>query len=738
MSSVRRDITLNLVGNDKASKAFESAGKAAEKASSRSEKFAAGVEKMSAPAKKVAAGLAVVGVASVKLASDAEQSMGATQTVFGKAAETIIKKSKQAATTVGLSANQYREAANQIGSLLGNKGLKGDALTKATDELIKKGADLSATFGGTATEAVEALSSAFKGEFDPLEKYGISLNQTAVNTEAGRIAQEKYGKALKDLSETQQTAIKRQATQDLINKQSAKTTGAFAKESDTLAHKQQVLMAQLQDLGVAIGTALLPALSKMGDLLSKAVTFATEHSTATKIMLTVIAALAGTILTLNAGIKAYTAVTKTAAIASKIWNGSNLILGARLKAIDATTKTSTAATKAWAAAQRLAAAAVRGVIAGAKALAAAVLASAKAMLSGVKQAAAWALAQARTAASTVAATAAMVAQRGVQLAIAAGLKVWAAAQWLLNAALLANPIVLIVAGIIALVAIIAVIVQKTIGWGKIWDWLKSVASKAWDAIKKGISSLVAWFASLPGRIKKAVGNLGKLLLDKGKDILRGLLNGAKWLWDHSLVGYIVNRRQAIVRALGNVGRLLYQKGKDILNGLKRGAQWVFDHTVRPYLRLGSKIKNAVGSLGSVLYGAGKAVLKGLYDGLVWAWKNYVQPYLSWVTDRIPDWKGPKVRDAKLLVESGRLIMGSLVKGFDDGAGKVESYLNRFTSGIPGMVEVSATGLTPIGAGGGLQTVTVRLTAEQVSQLQRGREIQADLDAYRSAGGRKRS
>lgn len=35
------------------------------------------------------------------------------------------------------------------------------------------------------------------------------------------------------------------------------------------------------------------------------------------------------------------------------------------------------------------------------------------------------------------------------------------------------------------------------------------------------------------------------------------------------------------------------------------------------------------------------------------------------------------------------------------------------------------------------TVRVRLTAEQVSQLQRGKEIQADLDVYRAAGGRKK-
>lgn len=335
------------------------------------------------------------------------------------------------------------------------------------------------------------------------------------------------------------------------------------------------------------------------------------------------------------------------------------------------------------------------------------------------------------------ATAATIASTVAQKAAAAGAKAWAAVQWLLNAALLANPIILIVAGIIALVAIIAVIIQKTIGWGKIWDWLKNVAAKTWDAIQSGISSLVGWFKALPGRISKAIGALNKLLVEKGKAVLRGLLVGAKWLWDHSLVGFIFNRREAIVRAIGNVGRLLYQKGKDLLGGLKNGAVWVFDHTVRPYLNLGRKIKDAVGNLGSLLYGAGKDILLGLRDGLVYAWEHYVAPYLKKVTDLIPDWKGPRKRDANLLRESGRLIMRSLVPGFTEGARTVERYLMKFTDGISSMVDVQAEPIV-VGAASGSQTVTIRLTAEQISQLQRGREIQADLDAWHSAGGRKRS
>lgn len=332
---------------------------------------------------------------------------------------------------------------------------------------------------------------------------------------------------------------------------------------------------------------------------------------------------------------------------------------------------------------------------------------------------------------------------------------------IVNAVMLLSPFTWIVIGVVALIAAIILAVKhwdkiksamsalwtwiKTV-FGAAWDWLKAKvvaavdaikagAAKAWDNVKKTAGDLVTWFTGLPGRIRKAIGNVGKLLLEKGKDVLRGLLAGAKWLWDHSLVGFIVNRRTAILRAIGNVGRLLFQKGKDLFNGMKAGLTWVWDNIIKPYLNLPKRIARAVGNLGGVLYNAGKSVLTGLYDGLVWAWKNYVQPYLEWVTDRIPDWKGPKKRDAKLLNESGRLIMQSLVPGFKDGVPDVERYLSNFTGDLESMVNVS---VDPLAGAGGPQVIHITLTAQQIDQLQRGRQIQADLDAYHGAGGRKRS
>lgn len=208
-----------------------------------------------------AAGVIALGVKSVKAASDAEQSLGATETVFGRFSDTVVKTSKRAATTFGLSANEYRESANLIGSLFRNQGVEADKLAGKTRGMIKTGSDLAATYGGTTREAVEALGSAFKGEFDPLERYGISIKQSAINAELAANGQEKLeGQALKTAQQI--------ATSKLIMEQSSRAAGAFGRESNTLAHVQQVLGAQSENLQAKIGGALTPSLTKLGNAVS--------------------------------------------------------------------------------------------------------------------------------------------------------------------------------------------------------------------------------------------------------------------------------------------------------------------------------------------------------------------------------------------------------------------------------------------------------------------------------------
>lgn len=64
--------------------------------------------------------------------------------------------------------------------------------------------------------------------------------------------------------------------------------------------------------------------------------------------------------------------------------------------------------------------------------------------------------------------------------------IWSIAQGKLNLALLANPITWIIAGIIALIAIISYVVYATEGWGETWDNLVTY-------LKLGMEAFVAYF-----------------------------------------------------------------------------------------------------------------------------------------------------------------------------------------------------------------------------------------------------
>jgi len=202
-------------------------------------------------------------VSGVKGASELEQSVGAVSAIFKDNAASINTWSDSAATDVGLTKNEFNELGSLIGAQLKNGGTAMDQLAPKTNDLIGLGADLSSMFGGDTRTAVEALSSALKGERDPIERYGVSLNQAKIDAEAAALGFEKVGGTLS--SEANQAA-----TLSLIMKQTADAHGNFASEADTVAGKQQRLNAIWQNGKTAISNAFLPALgSVQGFLLTK-------------------------------------------------------------------------------------------------------------------------------------------------------------------------------------------------------------------------------------------------------------------------------------------------------------------------------------------------------------------------------------------------------------------------------------------------------------------------------------
>ncbi|MGW2543417.1 hypothetical protein ACWC5I_21680 [Kitasatospora sp. NPDC001574] len=90
----------------------------------------------------------------------------------------------------------------------------------------------------------------------------------------------------------------------------------------------------------------------------------------------------------------------------------------------------------------------------------------------------------------------------VVLALVAALAIWAAVQWVLNSALLANPMTWIVLGIVALVAAIVVIATKTTWFQTLWegamDGLTAAWNWTWNLLKAGWDLLVNLFMNWTG------------------------------------------------------------------------------------------------------------------------------------------------------------------------------------------------------------------------------------------------
>lgn len=218
--------------------------------------FAGAFKGLVLPALALASSGAIVGFVggAIAAAGDLQQSIGAIETVFKGSSGQMLDWSKQASMAVGLTSNQYNTLGTLIGSQLKNAGIPMDQLAGKTNELITQGADMASMFGGTTTEAVEALSSALKGEMDPIERYGVTLNAAAVEAEAAAMGASKVGGEYDDTA-------KKAAILSLITKQTADAHGNFAKEASTYSGQLERMKAGWGNITAAMGSAFLPVLT---------------------------------------------------------------------------------------------------------------------------------------------------------------------------------------------------------------------------------------------------------------------------------------------------------------------------------------------------------------------------------------------------------------------------------------------------------------------------------------------
>ncbi|WP_367582254.1 phage tail tape measure protein [Tsukamurella tyrosinosolvens] len=161
------------------------------------------------------------------------------------------------------------------------------------------------------------------------------------------------------------------------------------------------------------------------------------------------------------------------------------------------------------------------------------------------------VAQGVQAASTGAGTAAITANKiamGAHLITTGAIKVatttWTAAQWLLNAALSANPIGLIVVGIAALVAGIVLAYKNS-------ETFRDIVAGAWNWIKEAALSVVSWFTDTAWPALQAVWEGIKAGWNTLVESAQAVWNGVKDKFDQ-MVNFVTGLPQRIRDGAGSM------------------------------------------------------------------------------------------------------------------------------------------------------------------------------------------
>ena len=229
---------------------------------------------------------------SLKAFSDLNEAINATNVVFGESSGKLIEFSKQSAKAAGLSERAFLQAGIPIGSLLQNVGLSADESAGQTIELTKRASDLASVFNTDLGSAITAIQAGLRGEAEPIERFGVGLSEASVKAYAVSKGIVGVGK---EMTEQQKVT----ARLGLFFEQTNKVQGDFVNTSDQFANKTRILRAEIENQAVSIGEKLMPTISKVLELVIKAIEWWNGLSEANKdlaIKIAVIVAVMGPLL----------------------------------------------------------------------------------------------------------------------------------------------------------------------------------------------------------------------------------------------------------------------------------------------------------------------------------------------------------------------------------------------------------------------------------------------------------
>lgn len=171
--------------------------------------------------------------------------------VFGDAAQSVKEFATGSVQAMGQSTKQVLDATGTFGNLFTGLGVNKELAADLSKNMVTLASDIASFADIPIDDAFDKFRSGLSGEFEPLKRIGVGINEVTLEQEALNLGFKKSGGVL-------DPTIKALATYNLILKRTTNAQGDFKNTQESLANQQRILTAEWQEAKLEIGQALLP------------------------------------------------------------------------------------------------------------------------------------------------------------------------------------------------------------------------------------------------------------------------------------------------------------------------------------------------------------------------------------------------------------------------------------------------------------------------------------------------
>lgn len=202
----------------------------------------------------ITAPLMAAGVASIKLASDMNESTNKVEVAFGSSAKAVEEWSSTTLKSFGIAKGTALDMSSLFGDMGTSMGLSQEEASKMSMALVGLAGDLSSFKNIGIEEAETALNGIFTGETESLKMLGV------VMTDAN-LQQYAYSKGIEKKTQDMTEAEKVQLRYNYVLEKTKNAHGDFERTGAGTANQMRVFQESLKELGATMGQNILPVIT---------------------------------------------------------------------------------------------------------------------------------------------------------------------------------------------------------------------------------------------------------------------------------------------------------------------------------------------------------------------------------------------------------------------------------------------------------------------------------------------